>query len=115
MAARKTKSDSKSMDAKLDALRSDLEAIRTDLKKTAADGGDLANERAVSALRSAESVASRAVHLAETTAQGWADDVEAWTDHNLESARESVRAQPLSAILLSLGAGALLGAIFLRR
>jgi len=41
--------------------------------------------------------------------------VETWTNDNLDSARESVWAQPLAAIALSMGAGALLGAIFLRR
>ena len=44
-----------------------------------------------------------------------AGEVETWTNDNLDSARESVRAQPLAAIALSMGAGALVGAIFLRR
>jgi hypothetical protein len=44
-----------------------------------------------------------------------ADDVETWTNDNLDSVRGSVRAQPLSAVVLAMGAGALLGAIFMRR
>jgi ElaB/YqjD/DUF883 family membrane-anchored ribosome-binding protein len=115
MAARKAKSGSKTVDAKLGALRSDLEAIQSDIKKAARDGDGVVNERAQAALHAAESVAERALRLAEETATDWAEDVEAWTNGNLDSARESVRAQPLSAMLLSLGAGALLGAIFLRR
>jgi ElaB/YqjD/DUF883 family membrane-anchored ribosome-binding protein len=115
MAARRTKNGSKAADAKLGALRSDFAAIQSDLKKVAIDGEGLAQEQARAALRAAEGVAERALRLAEETAMDWADEVETWTNDNLDSARESVRAQPLSAMLLSLGAGALLGAIFLRR
>lgn len=115
MVARKKKSGSKAMDAKLGALRSDLEAIRSDIKKGAKDGEGVVNAQAQAALQAAGSVAERALRLAEETAMDWADDVETWTNDNLDSARESVRAQPLSAMLLSLGAGAILGAIFLRR
>jgi len=115
MVARKKKSSSKAVDAKLGALRSDLEAIQNDIKKAARDGEGVVNERAQAALHAAESIAERALRLAEETAMDWADEVETWTNDNLDSARESVRAQPLSAMLLSLGAGALLGAIFLRR
>jgi ElaB/YqjD/DUF883 family membrane-anchored ribosome-binding protein len=111
MAARRTKNGSKVADAKLGALRSDFAAIQSDLKKVAIDGEGLAQEQARAALRAAE----RALRLAEETAMDWADEVETWTNDNLDSARKSVRAQPLSAMLLSLGAGALLGAIFLRR
>jgi ElaB/YqjD/DUF883 family membrane-anchored ribosome-binding protein len=115
MVARKKKTSSKAVGAKLGALRSDLAAIQSDIKKASKDGEGVVNERAQAALLAAESVAERALRLAEETAMEWADDVETWTNDNLDSARESVRAQPLSAMLLSLGAGALLGAIFLRR
>ena len=115
MAARRTKNGSKVADAKLGALRTDFAAIQSDLKKVAIDGEGLAQEQARAALRAAEGVAERALRLAEETAMDWADEVETWTNDNLDSARKSVRAQPLSAMLLSLGAGALLGAIFLRR
>jgi ElaB/YqjD/DUF883 family membrane-anchored ribosome-binding protein len=115
MVARKAKNGSKAVDAKLGALRSDLEAIQSDIRKAARDGEGAVNAQAQAALHAAESVAERALRLAEETAMDWAGDVESWTNDNLDSARESVRAQPLSAMLLSLGAGALLGAIFLRR
>jgi ElaB/YqjD/DUF883 family membrane-anchored ribosome-binding protein len=41
--------------------------------------------------------------------------VERWTTDNVKSVRGSVRDQPLAAVLVSLGAGAVLGALFLRR
>ena len=84
MVARKKKNSSKAVDAKLGALRSDLESIQTELKKAARDGEGVVNERAQAALQAAESVAERALRLAEETALGWADDVETWTNDNLD-------------------------------
>ena len=115
MVARKAKNGSKAVDAKLGKLRSDIAAIQSDMREAASDGEHVVNARAQAALRAAESVAERALRLAEETAVNWADDVESWTNDNLDTARESVRAPPLSSMLLSLAAGALLGAIFLRR
>jgi ElaB/YqjD/DUF883 family membrane-anchored ribosome-binding protein len=115
MVARKTKNASTAVDVKLGKLRSDITAIQSDMRKAVADGEGVVNAHAQAALRAAESAAERALRLAEDTAANWADDVETWTNDNLDSARESVRAQPISAMLLSLGVGALLGAIFLRR
>jgi ElaB/YqjD/DUF883 family membrane-anchored ribosome-binding protein len=102
-------------DARLGALRSDIDALKSDTKSIVADGKDLAHDRAHAAIRNAESVAERAYQLAEETATEWADEVETWTNDNLESARETVRSQPLSAMLFSVGIGALLGSLFLRR
>ena len=65
-------------------------------------------------MHAAKNVAERAYRLAEEAAAHLVDDVETWTDDNLDSVRGSVRAQPLSAVALSMGVGALLGAIFLR-
>jgi ElaB/YqjD/DUF883 family membrane-anchored ribosome-binding protein len=90
--------------ARLQALREDLEALQGDMKGLAGDVGDVAAERMNSALSDAM-----------TSVQELTDRVEDWSNDNLESVRESVRAQPLAAIALSMGAGALLGAIFLKR
>lgn len=105
---------SKDFDAKLDALRSDIDALKNDTASLAADGQEIAQDRARSAMRSAENVAERAYRLAEETATDVAGDVETWTNDNLGSARERVRRQPLSAMFLSLGVGALLGALLRR-
>ncbi len=101
----------KKMDARLGVLRSDLETLQSDMKGLASDVEGVADDRVHLAIRKAENVALRAYHLAEESATNVADDVEAWANGNVESARKSIRAQPISALALSIGAGALLGAI----
>jgi len=115
MAVRKKKNGSKDIDKRLGALRSDLDDLQGDMKGLATDAGTVADDRVHRAIRNAENVAERAYRLAEEAATQAVDDVETWTNDNLDSARESVRAQPLAAIALSMGLGALVGAIFTRR
>ena len=109
------KNGAKGIDKRLGALRSELDALQGDMKGLAGDVTDVADSRIHLAIRNAENVAERAYHLAEEAAGHAADDVETWTNDNLASARKSVRTQPLAAVALSMGIGALLGAIFLRR
>ena len=40
--------------------------------------------------------------------------VEEWGNENLEPVREAVRTQPLAACMLSMSAGAIIGALLLR-
>jgi len=115
MTDHKKKNGAKNVDKRLGALRSDLDALQGDMKGLAGDVIDVADGRVHLAIRNAENVAERAYRLAEETVGHAADDVEAWTQGNLDSARASVRTRPLAAIALSMGAGALLGSIFLRR
>jgi ElaB/YqjD/DUF883 family membrane-anchored ribosome-binding protein len=115
MAERPEKNGTKNIDKRLGALRSELDAVQGDMKGLAGDVADVADGRVHVAMRNAENVAERALRLAEEAAGHMADDVETWTNDNLDSVRESVRAQPLAAIALALGAGALLGALFMRR
>ena len=92
------------LQGKLDALRADLEALQTDMRGLAGDVSGVATERVNAALTDAmESV------------QDMADRVEDWSTDNLETLREQVRDQPLASLMLSMGVGALLGAILLRR
>jgi len=65
-------------------------------------------------MRLAESMAERALRLAEDTASSAYDDVGHWANDNLDTARDRVREQPLSALLVSLGIGAIIGALVLR-
>ncbi len=109
------KNGAKNIDTRLGSLRKELNSLQVDIKGLAGEAGDVADGRLHLTIRNAENVAERAIHLAEEAAGHVADDVETWTNDNLDSARESVRAQPLAAIALSMGAGALLGAIFTRR
>ena len=115
MTDHKKRNDTKNIDKRLGALRSDLNALQGDMKGLAGDATDIAEGRVQLAVHNAENVAERAYHLAEEAVEQAADDVETWTNGNLDSAREAIRAQPLAAIGLSMGAGALLGAIFVRR
>jgi ElaB/YqjD/DUF883 family membrane-anchored ribosome-binding protein len=111
MTDRKKKNGPKDLDKRLGALRSELDVLQGDVKGLAGDVGDVASDRVHRAIHSAENIAERAYHLAEETTTHLAGDVEDWTSNNLDSARASVRARPISAIALSLGLGALLGAI----
>ncbi|MGA7711695.1 MAG: hypothetical protein WCA81_07325 [Rhizomicrobium sp.] len=115
MAERQKKNGSKNIDKRLGALRSEIDALQGDIKGLASDAGNGADGRVHLAMRNAEIVAERAYRLAEEAATSVADDVETWTNGNLESVRGSIREQPLSALLLSIGAGALIGAAFMRR
>jgi len=115
MSERRKKNGTNNIDKRLGALRSDLDELQSDMKGLAGNAGDVVDDRVHLAIRNAENVAERAYRLAEEAATHVADDVETWANGNLDSARQSVRAKPFSAIALSLGAGALLGAIFLRR
>lgn len=115
MAGHKKKNGMKNIDTKLGALRSDLDALQDDIKSVVGAVENVANDGAQAAMQAAKDVAERAYRLAEEAAAHLTDEVETWTNDNLDSVRESVRARPLSSVALSMGAGVLLGAIFLRR
>jgi ElaB/YqjD/DUF883 family membrane-anchored ribosome-binding protein len=89
---------------RLDSLRDDLGALQKDLRGLLSDAQGAANghmhDAVRGAMRSVEDVADR---------------LEEWGSDNLESMRDVVRSQPLAAVAISMSAGALLGALFLRR
>jgi ElaB/YqjD/DUF883 family membrane-anchored ribosome-binding protein len=114
MAVRRKQPGAKKLDARIDALRTDLDCLQSDIKALPADAQSAASEKLEGAMRLAESVAERALRLAEDTASQTYDDVGHWANDNLDSARDRVREQPLSALLVSLGIGAILGAVLLR-
>jgi ElaB/YqjD/DUF883 family membrane-anchored ribosome-binding protein len=115
MAEHKKRNGVKNIDTKLDALRADLDALQHDTRNVVGDVENVANDSAQAAMQATKDVAERAYGLAEETVAHLAYGVETWTNDNLDSMRGSVRARPLSAVALSMGAGVLLGAIFLRR
>lgn len=92
------------LQGKLDALKADLEALQRDIKGLAGDVSGVASERA-----------SLALGEAMTRVQEITDRVEEWSEDNLQSFREQVRDQPLASVALSVGVGALIGAILFRR
>ncbi|GAA0541295.1 ElaB/YqjD/DUF883 family membrane-anchored ribosome-binding protein [Rhizomicrobium palustre] len=97
--------------AHLSTLRAEIETLGTDIKTLAGDVEGIADARVHDALHKAEDVARRAYRYAEDTATQASNDVEAWTDSNLKSARSSIRSQPIAALALAAGAGALTGVI----
>lgn len=111
MTARTKKNGTKNMEARLGALRSELETLEADVKGVVGDVEGIADNRIHLAIHKAEDIAHRAYHLAEETTAQAVDDVEAWATGNLDSARKSIRTQPLSALAWSMGVGALIGAV----
>ena len=103
------------LERKLSALQDDLSRLQRDLRGIAAAGGEIAGERMNDALESASAgaraVAGRAGAGAKEAADRAADQLETWTHGNLNPVREQVRSQPLASVLLSAGAGALVGAL----
>ncbi len=103
------------MDARVGALRSERETLEADMKVIAGDVENSVDSRVHLAIRKAEDVAHGAYRLAEESVAHVAGDVKKLAGGNLDSARRSVRTRPIAALALSIGAGALIGAIFMRR
>jgi ElaB/YqjD/DUF883 family membrane-anchored ribosome-binding protein len=115
MATSTKPSGNDTIDARLEALRSDLGTLQTDVKGLAGDAGVIANERVNQAIQSAEGFAKRAMTLVEHTTSQAIGDVEHWTDDNLNTVRNSIRNQPFYAVGLSIGLGTFVGAMLTRR
>jgi ElaB/YqjD/DUF883 family membrane-anchored ribosome-binding protein len=93
---RRKKRGMKKIEAQIEALQSELSDLHKDARILARHAGKAAGE---------------AIDAAEAAYNG----MEKWTADNVHSMRGTVRNQPLTALLVSLGAGAVLGALFLRR
>lgn len=100
---RRRKSNGADLQARLAALREDLDALQQDVRHLANDVGAVAADQVQDAMNGAIESASEAI-----------DRVGDWGNDNLEGVREVVRAQPLAACAISLGAGAIIGALLLR-
>jgi ElaB/YqjD/DUF883 family membrane-anchored ribosome-binding protein len=101
---RRRSNGSSQLERKLSALQDDLSRLQRDLRGIAAAGGEIAGEHVADAFDSAEAGA-RAI------ADRAAEQLETWTNGNLNPVRTQVRSQPLASVLLSAGAGALVGAL----
>jgi len=93
---RRKKRGMKKVEAQLDALQSELNDLQKDARQLAGH-------------------VSKAAENAIDAAGAAYNDMEKWTTSNVRSVRGTVRNQPLTAVFVSLGAGAVLGALFLRR
>ena len=95
--------NSNEVQARLSALRADLDALQQDMRALVSDVGEVASEQVQGAVTGAMESASEAV-----------ERVEEWGNENLEPVREAVRTQPLAACMISMSAGAIIGALLLR-
>lgn len=91
------------MQSRLNSLRADFDALQHDVRGLASDVGDVASSQAKEFMNDATRTANEAV-----------DRVSEWGAENLAGARSAVKAQPLAACMLSMSAGALIGALLLR-
>jgi hypothetical protein len=87
------KKDADRIEDRYSMLRSDFEALQKDFAGLANGVNSIARKRASDLYENGEE----------------------WADENLGTLREAIREQPLAAGLVILGAGALLGALMLRR
>src|SRR5258706_3853815 len=100
---RKNGNSNSDVQARLGALRADFDALQQDIGALVSDVGEAASEQVQGAMYAAKESASEAV-----------ERVEEWGNENLEPVREAVRTQPLAACMLSMSAGAIIGALLLR-
>jgi hypothetical protein len=103
---RRRRSGAANLEKRLSALQSDLVRLQGDLRGLASAGGNVAAERMADVLDGAGAEARAAAGRA-------AEQLESWTNGNLDPVRQQVRSQPLASVLLSVGAGALVGALLL--
>ena len=89
---RTVKTSNNMMQSRLNSLRADFDALQQDVRGLASDVGDAASEQV----------------------QGAMDLVTEWGSENLTTVRSAVKTQPLAACMLSMSAGALIGALLLR-
>lgn len=83
-------------EVRLQALKGDFEALQRDMRLLLDTIGTEAGERVTNATN------------------GAAHQVEEWANEGVETVRESIRAQPLAAIALSMSAGAVLSSLLRR-
>lgn len=91
------------MQSRLNSLRADFDALQHDVRGLASDVGDAASSQAKEIMTDAIGTATDAV-----------DRVSEWGAENLAGVRTAVKTQPLAACMLSMSAGALIGALLLR-
>ncbi|MBI1328622.1 MAG: DUF883 family protein [Alphaproteobacteria bacterium] len=118
--------DTRALEEQVAALMADLESLRSDVAGLAQASGAYASKRANGAYHAARETAGEAYDEARETAaealkaaqarlDALSRQAESWTNDNMGNLRETVKEQPLMAVALAVSAGALLGALLLRR
>jgi len=89
---RTVKTSNTMMQSRFNSLRADFDALQSDVRGLASDVGDAATSQV----------------------QDTMDRVTEWSSENLNGVRVAVKSQPLAACMLSMSAGAIIGAWLLR-
>src|SRR5579871_2974512 len=99
----KTVKASTGMQSRLNSLRADFDALQNDVRGLASDVGDVASTQVQGLMNDAIGTATPA-----------ADRIGEWGSENINTVRKAVKTQPLAACMLSMSAGAIIGALLLR-
>ncbi len=94
------RNSARDIEAQLDAVKSDFRALQHDIRGLAGSVGEAASGMA---------------HATDKAAENALESMGDWTNHSIGSLRDTVRNQPFASMILSMGAGALVGAVLLRR
>jgi ElaB/YqjD/DUF883 family membrane-anchored ribosome-binding protein len=100
MAQKRKRRNGHGAEASLASLQEDLAALQADMGKVIAGLGGAASDGVTQAMRAAEDVAGQ---------------VETYGQEGVDTVRSTIRSQPLVACAISVGAGALLGALLARQ
>jgi hypothetical protein len=100
---RKSSGNGRNVQARLSALRTAIDDLQEHTRGLVTEVGGAATQQVQGAVTGALS-----------TAQETAERIEDWGTENLGGVRKVVRSQPLAACVLSMSAGALIGALLLR-
>jgi ElaB/YqjD/DUF883 family membrane-anchored ribosome-binding protein len=101
--SRKKSKNGSDLDARVNALKEDFDSLQQNVRELLNSLGHEASAGLSSVSEAATDAASNA-----------AEQVETWGEAGTESVRGAIRTQPLAAIAISMGAGALIGS-WLRR
>jgi ElaB/YqjD/DUF883 family membrane-anchored ribosome-binding protein len=104
MARKRRRKNGNGVETSLESLQEDLSALQADMSKVMAGLSSAASHGVSDAFRTAS-----------TRAEDVIEGVEALGQEGVNSVRSSIRSQPLVACAISVGAGALIGALLARQ
>ncbi len=101
--SRRKSKNGNDLDARVSALKSDFDSLQHNVRELLNSLGHEASSGISNATETVTEAAGNAV-----------EQVETWGEAGAESVRGAIRTQPLAAIALSMGAGALIGSLLRR-
>ncbi len=101
--SRKKGKNGHDLDARISALKGDFDSLQHNVRELLNTLGHEASSGLANATEAVTETAGSAV-----------EQVETWSEAGAESVRGAIRTQPLAAVALSMGAGALIGSLLRR-